>query len=561
MRREDLIGGYLWDLFPAAVGSKFYTEYHRAMETGQPVHFEEYYPDPLNMWLEVHGYPTAEGLTVFFRDITERRQAEEALRVSEERYRALVNASSQVLYRMSPDWSEMRQLQGGSFIADTEEPNRNWLQEYIYPDDQQQLLKLIAKTVRTGKVFELEHRVRRADGTLGWTFSRAVPVRDAAGEIVEWFGAASDITERKQAEEALRESRSQLDAILRNTPAYVYILDASSRYMHVNRAYEELLGLSNEWLKGKSIYEVFPREVASALEANNRKVLESGTRTEFEEPAPLADGVHIYTSIKAPLPDASGRPYAVIGISLDITDRKQAEEDRERLIEELSRSNRDLEQFAYIASHDLQTPLRAVTGFLSLLARRYQGKLGSDADEFIAFAVEGAERMHQLINDILAFSRVGTRGKPFEHVESREPLAQALGYLQGRIKEQQAEVIIGELPIVTGDRNQLAQLFQNLIDNAIKYRKPDEPPRIHIGAEEKENAWEFRISDNGIGFDPQFAERIFQIFQRLHVIGEYSGTGIGLAICKRIVERHGGRIWVESEPGRGSTFYFTLPKT
>jgi signal transduction histidine kinase len=232
----------------------------------------------------------------------------------------------------------------------------------------------------------------------------------------------------------------------------------------------------------------------------------------------------------------------------------------ERLATELRRSNQELEQFAYIASHDLQAPLRSVSGFLDLLARRYQGRLGADADEFIGFAVDGVARMQQLIHDILAFSRVGSRANPPEQLASREPLDRALGNLKTDIEESRAEIKVEPLPPVTGDRNQLAQLFQNLVGNAIKYRKPGEPPHISISAEEKESEWEFRVRDNGIGIDPRFAERIFQIFQRLHTTGEYSGTGIGLAICKKIVERHGGRIWVESEPGQGSTFSFTLPK-
>jgi signal transduction histidine kinase len=244
----------------------------------------------------------------------------------------------------------------------------------------------------------------------------------------------------------------------------------------------------------------------------------------------------------------------------EIGERERAEQQMEQLITEISRSNEELEQFAYVASHDLQTPLRSIIGFLDLLARRYQGQLGPEADEFISFAVDGAHRMQQLITGILAFSRVGTRGNPFESLESREPLALALANLQAEMEESRAEVTLGALPRVTADRNQLIQLFQNLIGNAIKYRRTDEPPRVQVAAVDRNTKWEFRVEDNGPGIDPRYADRIFQIFQRLHTAAEYPGTGIGLAICKKIVERHGGRIWVESEPGKGSTFYFTLPK-
>jgi len=228
--------------------------------------------------------------------------------------------------------------------------------------------------------------------------------------------------------------------------------------------------------------------------------------------------------------------------------------------QELAYSNTELQQFAYVASHDLQEPLRMVASYTQLLARRYRGKLDSDADEFIAYAVDGANRMQRLINDLLAYSRLGTRGKSLELTSSESALAQALANLQIAIAENEAVVSHDPLPTVWADETQLVQLFQNLVGNAIKFRSLL-PPRIHISAQQKEQGWLFSVSDNGIGIEPQYAERIFVIFQRLHSQAEYSGTGIGLAVCKRIVERHGGRIWMESQPGQGATFYFTLPAT
>ncbi len=242
-----------------------------------------------------------------------------------------------------------------------------------------------------------------------------------------------------------------------------------------------------------------------------------------------------------------------------ITRRETAEEELKRTVADLKRSNAELEQFAYVASHDLQEPLRMVSSYMQLLSRRYEGKLDSDADDFIGFAVDGAKRMQTLIQDLLVYSRVGTRGKLFESTNCEDVLTQVLANLEVTIDEGDAVVTHDSLPTVVADSSQLAQLFQNLIGNAIKF-KGEDVPRVHVTAERKGGEWKFSVADNGIGIDPEFFDRIFVIFQRLHGIGEYSGTGIGLAVCKKIVERHGGRMWVESEPGQGATFYFTIPE-
>jgi len=244
-----------------------------------------------------------------------------------------------------------------------------------------------------------------------------------------------------------------------------------------------------------------------------------------------------------------------IGIALA---QAQLLEQETRQRQELARSNAELQQFAYIASHDLQEPLRMVTSYLQLLERRYKDRLDESANDFIDYAVEGATRMKTLINDLLAYSRIETREKSFERIDCNNVVKQAIANLQLAINENQAVITWDGLPELAADSTQLIQLFQNLIGNAIKFRGANSPT-IHISAELQNEKWFFRIKDNGIGIGPQYAERIFVIFQRLHSRTEYPGTGIGLAICKKIIERHDGKIWVESEPGKGAAFCFTLP--
>jgi light-regulated signal transduction histidine kinase (bacteriophytochrome) len=265
----------------------------------------------------------------------------------------------------------------------------------------------------------------------------------------------------------------------------------------------------------------------------------------------------------------AGEVQGVFAAARDITEKKATEAELEKYrlhledlvkqrTEELARSNKDLEQFAYVASHDLQEPLRAVSGFVSLLERQLQDSLNTKTKEYMNFTVDGVTRMQSLINGLLEYSRIDTRGNPPERTDSSKPLADAILSLQASIQESGAKITHDNLPTVNIDPVQLSQLFQNLISNAIKFRS-DAPPEIYISADRQDNAWRFAVRDNGIGIEPQYAERVFMIFQRLHTRKKYAGTGIGLSLCKKIVERHGGKIWVESEPGKGSTFYFTVP--
>ncbi|MEW6586497.1 MAG: ATP-binding protein, partial [Nitrospirota bacterium] len=255
--------------------------------------------------------------------------------------------------------------------------------------------------------------------------------------------------------------------------------------------------------------------------------------------------------------DESGTIIRSIGMVHDITERRKMEEERNKLMDNLKRSNEELEQFAYIASHDLQEPLRMISSFVELIAHRYQGKLDSDADEFIGYIISGTSHMKTLLNDLLSYSRVGRRTDPFSPIDLNTALDGALMNLKTVIDENNAVITREGLPIVSADKVQMVQIFQNLIANAVKFRGSG-PPLIHISANQDNREYTIRVRDNGIGIDPKYFDKLFIIFKRLHDRGEYPGTGIGLAICKKIAERHGGRIWVESEAGKGSTFCFTI---
>jgi PAS domain S-box-containing protein len=422
------------------------------------------------------------------------------------------------------------------------------------PAERQQILEALRNQ---GSIHNYEIRIKKADGTPRWVLSSS-QIGTFNGEPAVLSGLY-DLTERKRMEEELRRSEKLLKDLINNTSAIIHIKSAEGRYLLVNTQFETVYHTTNEQMIGKTAHDVLPRELADRLHAIDMQVLQSRQAVHKEEYAQRPDGRHTYIVLKFPLLDASGMPYAICGISTDITERKEMEEALRRTATDLAHSNADLEQFAYVASHDLQEPLRAIAGCLQLLQQRYIERLDTRGAEYIRHAVEGAGRMRTLIQDLLAYSRVTTHGDALTPTDCTTVLKQALANLKVAIEESSAVVTHPPLPTVPGDATQLLQVFQNLVGNAIKFRAAA-PPAIHISAECHEDAWRFAVRDNGIGIEPQYAERIFVLFQRLHTRVEYPGTGIGLALCQKIVERHGGRIWVESALGQGATFFFTIPR-
>jgi PAS domain S-box-containing protein len=367
--------------------------------------------------------------------------------------------------------------------------------------------------------------------------------------------AQQEIAEREQAEKALRRSEQEKNLILNTTSELFVYYNPDLRIRWANEAARETADVRGEGLRGRRCYEVWqerdePCEFCPVLEARETGDTQEAQVSTSDGRVLLLRGYPVFED---------GEIVGLVEFGQDITARQRAEEKLEHYARELERSNEELQQFGYVVSHDLQAPLRRVKSYLELLEQHRGDQLDATAREYVGSALDGTEQMQEMIRALLDLSRVETRGREFAPTDTRVVLDRALKSLEQEIKESDVEVTHDPLPTVMADEAQLNQLFQNLIDNAIKFRREGIPPRVCVSAEREDDEWVFSVADNGIGIDPEQADRIFQIFQRLHTEEEYPGTGIGLALCKRIVERHGGRIWVESEVGEGSTFTFTLP--
>jgi len=508
----------------------------------------------------------------FFDDITARKQAEAALRESEERFRSVVDSANDGILV----YDKQLNIVAGNLAAErilglplariigaagftSLLPCVHADGSPVLPDDRPTRLTVKSGKPLTGQIVG----IYRPDSSMNWVAVNTGFLR-RPGEA-DWYGVVStfgDITKQRNAELALSASEALYRQTFELATAGIAHIDLSGRFVSVNRRLCEILGYTEKELIGRAVKEVSHAEDRDLADSQRMRV-RSGDRpsVRFEKRYIRKGGQIVWVDLAVALArDAQGHPQYEIALFDDITARKAAEAALRGAHEELKRSNAELEQFAYVASHDLQEPLRMVSSYTQLLMRRYGDKLDGDAREFTAFIVDGATRMKQLIEDLLAYSRVGTRDKNFKPVEAGSSLKRALTNLRAAIQDSGATVTQDGLPTIPCDEVQLAQLFQNLIGNALKFRKPDAAPAVHVGAADRGAEWEFTVRDNGIGIEPQYFERIFMVFQRLHDKGEYPGTGIGLAIVKKVVERHGGRIWVQSQLGAGTTFHFTMPK-
>ncbi len=495
-------------------------------------------------------------VVVTILDLTARRSAEQAIRENEHRLSLVYEATNEAIWEYNVNdgrvwWNPAadrllgaRAEQGSGLL--------NWWRQRIHPDDRERVWSSLQHAIQAGdSTWTAAYRFERLDGRVLHLLDRARIDRRNDGRAVQVVGARLDRTEAHRHEERLRTSETRARAMVDQAPMLMWISDERGQVIYLNRAWRKFTGRPLDAARGDGwLGSVHPEERVE-VEAELGEAMARRAALVRQCRVRDAEGQYRWVLWHA-LPWRSDDFGGYIGCGIDIDVMKHS-------LEELTRSNAELENFAYVASHDLQEPLRMVSSFCQLLDRRYADQLDETGHEFIDFAVDGAQRMQQLIDDLLAYSRVGRTDTAFEPVSIATSCDRALQYLSATIADSGATVRCGDLPIVRGNDGQLTMVFQNLIANAIKFRS-EAAPEVDISAAPEHGGWRFLVRDNGIGIQPQHADRIFRIFQRLHGREAYPGSGIGLAICKKIIETHGGWIRVEPQSGPGCTFAFWLPR-
>lgn len=585
-KKEELIGKVFWNEFPP--NKPIWDNFHRARQKKKYIKFEAY-SSISNKWFEMHFHPFEDGSSVYFHDISERKKLEHDLKESEEKYRTIFENTINPTMIVEEDMTismvneEFEKVSG---YLKEEIEGIKWT-EMTFTEDVNKMMEYhrLRRMDPDAAPKRYEARLINKDGEIRDVYLTIGLISERNRSIVSFM----DITELKKDEAELEKYRTHLEELVEKRTeeledANKALAESEEKFRELfNRADDmiTLVGLDEKGMPGNFI-EV--NDVASQRLGYTREEFLNMTPADIVAPEKLAEipknaimmaendcvrfeivhetknGAKIPVEVVNHVFKLKGKRVA-LAVSRDITERKKHEEELKKLVKDLKRSNEELERFAYVASHDLQEPLRTIASFTQLLERRYKGKFDEDADEFMDYVIDASFRMKKQIEGLLEYSRVKTDQSGFQQVNLDLILNQVIENLRSLIEESGAVINHSSLPTVIGDYDQLRRVFQNLVGNAIKFRKSDVSPVIDISVrEDKEtNEFIFSIADNGIGIEEQYMERIFVIFQRLHTMETYKGTGIGLSVVKRIIERHGGRIWVESEPGAGSAFHFTIP--
>lgn len=516
-----------------------------------------------DLWFIVVFVPVNVLLSVFGghrqRLLTDLRNANEKLEASQRRSRlkheiARMGTFEWFVEQDRVEWSpEMEAVYGVD--SETHQHTFNDWEARVHPEDLPATLAAMEEAVRRRQAsLDTTYRIIRADGELRWIHSRGKYEYDAGGRPTHMIGVNVDITDLKQAEADLRRINAQLEAVLDSIPEPIMVTDVAGNLLRVNAAFQKDI-LYQTTVEGYVGHVEAYTETGDLIAVEDWPInrIRRGETVKRSDLILSVEGVRTRRRFSgSPVLDAQGDVTHAVVTFFDVSDEK-------RMADELRRSNEDLEAFAYTVSHDLAEPLRQVSAFSDLLTRRASGVLDAESVQMLQFIIAGTDRLSGMVDSLLHYSRVGSSEEPKQRVDCDEVLRRVCSNLELQIEHNAALVDVAELPEVWAWPNRLDQVFQNLIQNAIKYRKPETSPEIRVSARQSGSEWVFAVSDNGIGFEQSQAHRIFTVFQQLHPRGRYSGMGMGLAIVKRIVERHGGRVCAESTPGAGSTFYFTLP--
>lgn len=550
-----LIGKNIWDLFPDAVGSATYKAITSALIEKKQVTNEDYY-EPLNLWQENRVYPTSTGVSMFIRDITEKKELEELLNKATTLARIGSWEVDLVLNKVY--WSKITK-EIYDVLPDFEPDFAKDLNFYPEGENRDKIVSAIDQAIKTGQTFDVELQILSANGIRKWV--RAIGEAEfKLAQCLRVYGSIQDIDQRKRAEIAGIHALEERNTILESIDDAFFAVDNNWIITYWNTRAEKMLGKPKSQMLNNNLWDFFSSGIESEAYKKYNFALTKKEAVHFEN----------FSMSEQKWFEISAYP-SISGLSVyfkDITSRKESDiqlhelnENLQKHAKELAISNAELEQFAYVASHDLQEPLRMVTSFLSQLERKYAGVLDDKGNQYIQFAVDGAKRMRQIILDLLDFSKVGQTDDDIEPININKLISEILILYRKQTEELDANIIYDNLPIVYSYKTPMRQVFQNLISNGLKYHRTGIAPQIIITCKETETQYIFSVQDNGIGIEPAYFEKIFIIFQRLHNKDEYTGTGMGLAIAKKIIENLGGKIWVESSSGNGSIFYFSLLKT